>query len=175
MIKKKLVSLFLDFLFIVLLIAGDQNSKALAITHLKEQKPLILIDKVLHLFYLENRGAAFGMMQNQQLFFIFMAALILLAILYVFIKVPVQKKYVYLHMFLVMIAAGAVGNMIDRIRFGYVVDFIYFILIDFPIFNVADIYVTVGSLLLVLILLFFYKEDDLRFLKLKIENTNLKF
>ena len=66
-----------------------------------------------------------------------------------------------------MIASGAVGNMIDRIRYDYVVDFIYLVIINFPIFNVADIYVTVATFLLVILILFVYKEDDLSFLSFK--------
>ncbi|MBR1693228.1 MAG: signal peptidase II [Lachnospiraceae bacterium] len=175
MIKKKLIPLFLDLLFIVLLILGDQYSKAQAILHLKNQDAYILFDKVLELHYLENHGAAFGILQNQTLFFVFIAMLIFIGILFVLIKMPPKRKYVFMHVFLVLIACGAIGNMIDRVRFGFVVDFIYFVLIDFPIFNVADIYVTVGTALLILFLLFYYKEDDLKFLKLKIENNNLRF
>lgn len=59
--------------------------------------------------------------------------------------------------------AGAAGNLIDRIRFGYVVDFFYFRLIDFPVFNVADIYVTVSFAVLLLLVFFQYKEEDLEF------------
>ena len=70
-------------------------------------------------------------------------------------------------MLLVMIASGALGNMIDRLRFEYVVDFISFVLINFPIFNVADIYVTVATVALVILLLFVYKEDDLNFISFK--------
>ena len=63
--------------------------------------------------------------------------------------------------------AGAIGNMIDRAVRGYVVDFFYFRLIDFPIFNVADIYVTVTMILLLILILFYYKEEDLEFLSRK--------
>ena len=60
-----------------------------------------------------------------------------------------------------MICSGALGNFIDRIAHRYVVDFFYFELIDFPVFNVADIYVTVSAVLLILLILFYYKEDEL--------------
>lgn len=63
--------------------------------------------------------------------------------------------------------AGAAGNLIDRIRFGYVVDFFYFRLIDFPVFNVADIYVTVSFAVLLLLVFFQYKEEDLEFFEKK--------
>ena len=175
MTKKKIIALVLDFIFILLFIVGDQCSKAAAVTSLKGQEAYKLIENVLHLHYLENHGAAFGMLQNQKMFFIFMAVIILVLIAYVLIKTPEHKKYTAMHICLVLIASGAVGNMIDRARYGYVVDFIYFILIDFPIFNVADIYVTVGTALLMLFILFYYKEDDFKFLKFKVKNNNLRF
>lgn len=76
-------------------------------------------------------------------------------------------EYRLLHVLLSLIAAGAIGNMIDRIRLDYVVDFIYFVLINFPIFNVADIYVSVSTVALVILLLFVYKENDLNFISFK--------
>lgn len=85
-------------------------------------------------------------------------------IVYVLVKAPYQKLYTKLHITLVFIASGAVGNLIDRLRYDYVVDFLYFSLINFPIFNVADIYVTLASFYLVILLLFVYKESDLEFL-----------
>lgn len=175
MTKKKIVSILLDFVFIFLFIAADQYSKLLAVAGLKEREPYRLLDGVLHFHYLENHGAAFGMLQNQKLFFIFIAVIILTLIAFVLLKTPDTKRYAAMHVCLVFIAAGAVGNMIDRIRLGYVVDFIYFILIDFPIFNVADIYVTVGTALLILFILFYYKEEDFKFLKFKVKNNNLRF
>ena len=72
-----------------------------------------------------------------------------------------ERKYLPLRACAVLIAAGAVGNFIDRIRLGYVVDFLYFKLIDFPIFNVADIYVTVSTALFIVLLCFYYKEEDI--------------
>ena len=86
---------------------------------------------------------------------------------YVLFKTPDAKKYRILHLLLSLIAAGAIGNMIDRVRFDYVVDFIYFVLINFPIFNVADIYVTISTIALVILLLFVYKENDLNFISFK--------
>lgn len=107
------------------------------------------------------------MLQDQKVFFVLIAVIILAVIVYVLIKVPYQKMYTKLHITLVFIASGAVGNLIDRLRYDYVVDFLYFSLIDFPIFNVADIYVTVSSVFLVILLLFVYKETDLEFLSFR--------
>ncbi|MBD5477663.1 MAG: signal peptidase II [Lachnospiraceae bacterium] len=165
-LKKKLL-LFLDLLGICALIALDQYTKYLAVIHLKDKPAYNIINGVLELNYLENKGAAFGMLQNQKAFFIFVAVVTLSVIGYVLFKVPDRKKYGILHLLLSLIAAGAIGNMIDRIRFDYVVDFIYFVLINFPIFNVADIYVTVSTVVLVFLLLFVYKENDLSFISFK--------
>lgn len=167
--KKKSIQLVWDFLAFVLLVMIDQLTKYMAIDRLKGQPSLKLIDGVFELQYLENRGAAFGMLQNGQVFFVFAAVVMMTAILFVLIKAPMEKKYRPWHVFLVMIAAGGIGNMIDRIRLDYVVDFFYFSLIDFPIFNVADIYVTVGTVLFLIMLLFFCKEDDLNFISLSIQ------
>ena len=73
---------------------------------------------------------------------------------------PVQRKFWPIRICMILICSGAIGNLIDRVRFNYVVDFLYFELIDFPIFNVADIYVTVSAIALCVLLLFVYKDDD---------------
>ena len=114
--------------------------------------------------YLENRGAAFGMLQNQKIFFVFIAVIFLSVIIFVLLRTPDDRKYRKLHILLTMIAAGAIGNMIDRLRFDYVVDFIYIVLINFPIFNVADMYVTFATVILIIQVLFVYKDNDFNFL-----------
>lgn len=163
--KKRMI--VLDLILMIVLTYIDQITKQLAVLYLKDRPPYPIIKGVFELNYLENRGAAFGMLQNQKAFFVLIACVTLLAILYVLIKMPEGKKYIWLHVLLVFIASGAVGNMIDRVRFEYVVDFFYFVLINFPIFNVADIYVSVSCVLLAILLLFVYKEDDLEFLNIR--------
>ncbi len=164
---KKSVILILDFIFLLVLVACDQITKYLAVIKLKDQPAFNIIDGVLEFNYLENRGAAFGMLQNQKFFFVFVAVIFLGVIIYVLIKTPENKKYNSLHILLTMIAGGAIGNMIDRLRLDYVVDFIYFVLINFPIFNVADIYVTLATVILVIQVLFIYKDNDFYFLSFK--------
>ena len=161
--KKKLF-LLLDIVGIIVLVLFDQYTKNLAVIHLKDKPAFIIISGVLELNYLENKGAAFGMLQNQKIFFIFVAFVILGVIGYVLYKMPEEKKYRILHVLLSLIAAGAIGNMIDRIRLDYVVDFIYFVLINFPIFNVADCYVTVGTALLLVLFLWFYTDEEFELL-----------
>ncbi|MCR5595007.1 MAG: signal peptidase II [Lachnospiraceae bacterium] len=167
MTKRTVPNLIIDIVFMIILIIADQYTKALAVVTLKDKSAIPVISGVLELNYLENRGAAFGMMQNQKIFFIFVAVIILGCIAYVLIKAPAKRKYIILHILLTFIASGAIGNMIDRIKLNYVVDFIYIKIINFPIFNVADIYVTCATFVLVLVLLFAYKDDDLRFLSFR--------
>ena len=145
---------------VILGVALDQYTKYLAITHL-QGNPVSLIDGVFELRYLENRGAAFGLFQNQQFFFLIIGTITLLFIAYLYIRMPQTKRFLLLRISMISITAGAIGNMIDRIRFQYVVDFLYFELIDFPIFNVADIFATVATFGLVVLLLFYYKEEDI--------------
>lgn len=149
---------------ILILIGLDQFTKILALQHLAGQDDIILIPGVLQLQYLENRGAAFGMMQNKQWIFVIIAFAFVVFAGYMFSKMPYTKRYLPLHILLVALTAGAIGNVIDRIIRGFVVDFIYFSLIDFPIFNVADIYVTVSCILGFLLIMFYYKDEDFAFL-----------
>lgn len=149
------------------LIGLDQYTKYLAQTILKDNEPLILIKGVFQLEYLENRGAAFGMFENKKVFIVVTGILILLVVGYCYYRLPAQRKYNPLRVLSVVLGAGAVGNMIDRIWHGYVIDFFYFSLIDFPIFNVADIYVVVSMISLILLIIFGYKDEDFSFLSLK--------
>lgn len=162
--KKKIKLLVFDLLFLSFLVFADQFTKYIAVLKLKNQPAFSIIDGVLEFNYLENRGAAFGMLQNQKIFFVFVALIFLGVIAYVLIKVPYEKKYRRLHVLLILIAGGAIGSLIDRLRLDYVVDFIYIVLINFPIFNVADIYVTLSTVLLVIQVLFVYKDNDFSFL-----------
>ena len=145
----------------ILLILFDQWTKSLAVANLMNQEPFVIVKDVFQLRYLENRGAAFGMMQGQQTFFVISALIAVVVITYVYFKLPWEKRFHPLRAVVLFIAAGAVGNLIDRLILGYVVDFFYFELIDFPIFNVADIYVTCATIILALLILFYYKEDEL--------------
>ncbi len=149
----------ISLLCVAIGILADQYTKYLASTHL-QNAPIPLIDGVFELQYLENRGASFGMLQNQQWLFLIITVVLLIIITRLYIKLPHTKRILPLRICLVCITAGAIGNMIDRIRLGYVVDFLYFKLINFPIFNVADIFVTVSTFLIAFLILFYYKEEE---------------
>lgn len=142
------------------LIGLDQYTKELAIVRLKGQEPFQIIKGVFCLQYLENRGAAFGLLQNQFILFIISFILITAIISYFYHVLPFTKRVLPLRICGLLVIAGGAGNMIDRIFRGYVVDFFYFELIDFPIFNVADIYVTAAVLLLAVLILFVYNEEE---------------
>ena len=147
-----------------LLTASDQFTKYLASFYLKDTEGITLIPGVLKLQYLENRGMAFGMLQGKQVFLILICIIFLGAAVLLFFRVPKNSYYVPLITVTAVLTGGAAGNLIDRILRGYVVDFIYFSLIDFPVFNVADIYVVCGGIALVLIVIFKYKDGDFSFL-----------
>lgn len=155
------------FSLIIILILADQLTKLWALAELRGSEGISVITGVFELQYLENRGAAFGILQNHQVLFLLITVLAAVLLTYIYARIPDDKKYIPLRICYVLLMAGAFGNMIDRAFRGYVVDFFYFKLIDFPIFNVADIYVTVTMVLLMGLILFYYKEEDLEFLSRK--------
>jgi len=159
--ENRLKHYFLALITVIAAVIFDQWTKHLAVVHLKDQDPIIILDNIFQLHYLENRGAAFGLLQNQRIFFYFSLLLITIFIIWFYTKVPMTKQFLPLRICAVFVLAGGIGNFIDRITMNYVVDFFYFELIDFPIFNVADIYVTVSMFFLCLLLFFYYKEEDL--------------
>ncbi len=146
---------------VIFLLGFDQFTKYLASTHLKNANSIIIIKNIFQLHYLENRGAAFGLLQGQRLWFVLITLIMLFLMVFVYLRVPMDKRYRWIRFVLVLLTSGAIGNLIDRIRLNYVIDFFYFELINFPIFNVADIYVTIGMALLILLILFYYKESEL--------------
>lgn len=151
-------------IYIIALIAFDQFTKYLVVENLKEGGPLNLIPKVFQLSYHENDGAVWGILSGKIPFLVLTTAIILGFLVYVYFKIPMEKKYNLMQIILVFIVSGAIGNFIDRIARGYVVDFLYFELINFPVFNVADCYVTISSALLVVLSIFYYKDEDFAFL-----------
>ncbi len=155
-IKTYVISIFVAFLLVVL----DQFTKHLAVINLKGKEPFVILKDIFQLEYLENKGAAFGILQDQRFFFYICAIVIVFVVAYFYYKVPMDKKYLPLRICGVFLLSGAIGNFIDRARLNYVVDFFYFKLIDFPVFNVADIYVTVSAFMLILLIGFYYKETD---------------
>jgi len=180
--KKSKKRLLLSAIFIIILIALDQITKHLAVIYLKDKSAIPLIKDIFELQYLENTSAAFGIdpisilhnifhfevfETNPELFlmikmgfFIILTLIIVFLFWFILSKIPNNKRFVFLDFILMFFIAGALGNFIDRVSQQYVVDFLYFKLINFPIFNVADIYVTCAAFLLIFLGLFYYKDDD---------------
>lgn len=156
----------------ILGIVIDQITKNLASTMLDPDEPVDVIGKVFQFVYTENAGAAFGMMQGKQTFFFIITALVVLFILYFIFKMPHDERYFSIGLVLSFVFSGAVGNLIDRIVHTYVVDFIYFSPINFPVFNVADIFVTVGCIVFAIMVLFVYKDRDFDFLDPRKKNED---
>lgn len=159
----RLGTCILSVLFLIFL---DQGTKYLSVTYLSRKDRMVLIKGVLELRYLENRGMAFGMFEGKIPVFVVLCIVFFCVFIYFYRKVPKINYYLPLVLTAFLMLAGAVGNFIDRVWRGFVVDFIYFSLIDFPIFNVADIYVVVSGILLVYLVCFRYKDEDFRFLRL---------
>mgnify|MGYP002316318744 CR=1 FL=1 len=165
-LKKALTGIILSVILIVI----DQVTKLMAIHGLMNQQPFVIWDGVFELHYLENRGAAFGILQNQRIVFVILTIIYLAAVFwflhlcliaYLYLKrIPDDKKFRPMDGICILFFAGALGNFIDRVFRNYVVDFFYFKLIDFPVFNLADIYVTVAAFAMIILGLFYYKEED---------------
>ncbi len=155
--KKGMIGAAVSLVFILF----DQLTKYWALTGLKWKKPFVLWKGVFELRYLENRGAAFGILQNQKWLLVTFTVASLLVLVYFYLKkIPAERKYFLFHLIAILFFSGAAGNFIDRVRQDYVVDFFYFSLIDFPVFNVADIYVVTGALLLIVVGVFHYTDEE---------------
>lgn len=158
---KTILLLWAGVLAMLLLVALDQATKYLAVQYLKNAPAIPVISGIFELVYLENRGAAFGILQGQKAFLVFTTIVTTAVLVYLYIRIPKERRYVFLHLLLILLIPGAIGNFIDRCAHNYVIDFFYFKLIDFPVFNMADIYVSVATVLLVVLFCFYYKEEDM--------------
>ena len=161
---------------VAVLIGADQLVKYWAVQELKPVGTKDFIHfgdfKILDLTYLENDGAIFGSMSGQRWFLIGFTSLVVIAGIVFLFKVYRRSKF--LDIALAMFIAGGIGNMIDRFRLDYVVDFFSFVLIHFPVFNVADIYIVVATVLLAVLILFAYGEEDFQFLPFGRKKTGEK-
>ncbi len=157
--KKFVITNLVFSLVFIALIAIDRITKDLAIIHLRGNE-IELVPGVLSLHYLENPGAAWGILPDAIWLFSIITVLVIAGMAYFYSRIPFEKKYLLLRVSIIMLASGSIGNFIDRMRWHYVVDFIYFKYIHFPVFNIADCYVCISALLLIYCLLFRYKEED---------------
>ncbi len=136
------------YIIATIIIVLDQISKKYAVKYLKNGSPIEIIDNFFQLSYVQNYGAAFGILQNKQLFFIITTIIIIFGIIY-FMKVNNTTKTI--NILLMLIIGGAIGNLIDRIRLGYVIDFLdikFGNFYDYPVFNLADSFIVIGTIIL---------------------------
>jgi len=145
------------YIIALIIIIIDQYTKALAVSKLAKGS-VPLINNVFHLTYVENTGAAFGIMQNSNTVFIILIFLILSAIIFALHKYNPKQSLIQICAGLII--GGAVGNLIDRLFRGFVVDFFDFRLINYPVFNIADSCVVISSIIFCVYILFFDKKDD---------------
>ena len=149
--RKKMICI--DTICMIAMMLADQWTKNLAVLHLKGKESIVLIKGWLELTYVENRGAAFGILQNQRILLLSLTFILLIVCGVALVKLKPVKKNIPYHVLIILVIAGGIGNMIDRIMLGYVVDFVYFSIIDFPVFNVADCYITGAEIFLILFFL----------------------
>lgn len=166
----------------LILIIFDQLTKYLAVINLKDKQPFTILENIFELHYLENQSAAFGsdivsILQRifkiqyfydnpdkfitfKMIVFAILTVIVVALLIIAYLRIPTDRRYFWINICIILFISGAIGNLIDRVFNHYVVDFFYFSLINFPIFNVADIYVTVAAFLFIFLLLFYYKEED---------------
>lgn len=166
------IRLCMDIILVVILIWFDQFTKKLAVSKLMGKPAFTIIKGVLEFDYLENRGVAFGMLQGQRGLILVIGIVFILGLLLFMLRMPAGRKFTILHVVLSFVIAGGIGNMIDRTCLEYVIDFISFVLIDFPIFNVADCYVVCGVIVMCIMILFVFKDEDFEFLSSKKSKEN---
>lgn len=150
---------------VVVAVVLDQLTKHEAVVRLSDGTSYPIIDEILELYYIVNTGSSWGMLAGQKALILCISVVIIALCIYLMAKCPEDTKFIPFNVCLSMIIAGGIGNGIDRIRFSYVIDFIYFKAIDFPVFNVADIFVTCGAFIFILLILFRYNEKDLEFMR----------
>lgn len=140
----------------------DQFSKYLAVKYLEPVGSYPLIQDVFHLTYVKNDGAAFSIFSSKQLFLIIATVIVICLILGLLFKSVQDGTTPWLSFSLALIAGGAIGNLVDRLRLHYVIDYFEFRFVNFAIFNVADIFIVVGTALLCYLILFKNVELKLR-------------
>ena len=139
------------------LVILDQISKNWASATLFQKEFIEVIPGVFEFRYTQNRGVAFSMLQDQRWVFIPVSVLMTAVLILMLIRSPMRRSKLFC-ISTTLVIAGAIGNLIDRIVLGYVIDFLYFSLIDFPIFNFADCCVVIGAVLLCAYLIFGAKD-----------------
>ena len=152
--------------WIAALVILDQKIKQLAAAALKGNDGTELIPGILRLRYIENRGMAFGLLQDARVFFIVVTVAVLIGLAVLLHMIPEKKRFLPLSTGVTFMIAGAIGNFIDRVKDGFVVDYLDLAFMDFPVFNLADCFLTWTAVVLALLVAFFYSNEDLKQIRL---------
>ncbi|HEX3015007.1 MAG TPA: signal peptidase II [Desulfobacteria bacterium] len=147
----------MPFIIIFLVVLLDQSTKFLVQAKLTEGVPIPIIPNVFYLTYIKNPGAAFGILAHRTPFFVLITLVVIGVIAYFYRKVP--REWWLLRIALAMQVGGAIGNLIDRIRFARVIDFLDFRVWSY-IFNLADTAIVIGSIILAVYLLKGTKKQE---------------
>lgn len=147
---------------LAILVVIDQVTKYIASVCLQGKEAFVILKNVLEFRYLEggNTGAAFGILQGKTIILGIVSVVVAVGLLFVYVKISKKEKYKNVSIALLFMIAGAIGNGIDRLLHQYVIDFIYVKVINFPIFNVADCYVTLAAVALFLMIAFDDDEEE---------------
>ncbi len=134
----------------IVIFAADMVTKYFVHRKMEPYDSIPVIKNIFHITYVQNTGAAFSILKGKIFFFAAVSVIITLIIIFIMIKYPIKEKILGIAM--AMVLGGAVGNLIDRLRYGYVVDFLDFRI--WPVFNIADCAIVVGTLILAYLITF---------------------
>lgn len=146
--------LIISFATLALSVILDQITKGIALSSLKPIVSHSFIPHIIEFRYTTNPGIAWGMLEGKRWIFIPISAIAIIAVIFIIVRYRKEISPLF-SISLSMIAGGGIGNQIDRIVRGEVIDFLNFTFIDFPIFNIADCFVTVGCILAIISVIFF--------------------
>lgn len=131
---------------------------------LGNEKKIVLLESILELNYTENTGAAFGVFEGYNMIITLIVIVLVIFLSGKYYKLSRIGKYHGIRLSMLVLISGAIGNLIDRLRYGFVIDFIYFIPIDFPKFNYADMCIVLSLIVMGYLFLFVYSEEDINFI-----------
>ena len=143
------------------LIGLDLWLKHWAAVNLQNQPPTDLVPGFLGLTFLKNPGAAFGLFAGlawARIFLSVVSIIAMICLIWYYSRIPTEKRFWFIRVPLILIFAGGIGNLFDRLVFGWVRDMLQFLFITFPVFNLADVYVTVGAFGLIFVTFFIVKD-----------------
>ena len=156
---KRIRIYIIPILVVAILTAIDQLTKYIITSSYKVGDSKPVIDGVFNITYVRNEGMAWGTFSGGRYIFLAFTVIVLILGVSIFARIAEEKGFGLFRVLLMFFAAGAIGNMIDRAAKGYVVDFFDFCLISFPVFNVADIFLTVSLIALAVMVIFFFDDE----------------